>query len=224
MSQEGTGSKAAAIAAQHVESIVAAAEESGTKLEEEARAKAEEIRAKARKDAEQELERARKKAVELDHDARRSASAKIEEAEKEAEQLREQTRRQIDGRVAAAEEAASQVLEEARTLSSGLRQLGSSLQSQSERILGDVQAAHKRMQADLRVNMPDIDAPARRIEATPRRRTSEVGSGPTATPEERAAIERAASELRESPRPRSRPRRSGDNPFDDLDVPSWVER
>jgi hypothetical protein len=222
MSQEGTGSKAAEIAAQYVESIVAAAEESAAKLEKEAQEKAEEIRAKARKDAEREIDRARKKAVELDQDARRSASSQIEEAEKEAEQVREQTRRQIEGRVAAADDAATQVLEEARTLSSGLRQLGSSLQSQGERILRDVQAAHKRMQADLQVNLVEPEAPSGRVRPVPRRRVAEVGSGPTATPEERAAIERAASELRDSPR--SRRRRSGDNPFDDLDVPSWVER
>ena len=223
MSQEGTGSKAAEIAAQYVESIVAAAEESAAELEKQAREQAEKIRAKAREDAERELDKARKKAVEVGHDARKSANAEVEAAEKEAAQIREQTQRQIDGRVAAAEEAASQVLEEARTLSSGLRQLGSSLQSQGERILLDVQAAHKRMQADLRVNLPDLDAPARRITATPRRTSSEVGSGPSATPEERAAIERAASELRDSPRRPAR-RDGGDNPFDDLDVPRWVER
>ena len=121
-------------------------------------------------------------------------------------------------RVAAAEEAAAQVLEEARTLSSGLRQLGASLQSQGERILRDVQAAHKRMQADLRVSLPEVDRPAREPE---RRPSTEKRSGTPATPEERAALERAASELRESP---GRSSRRGDNPFDDLDLPSWVKR
>lgn len=222
MSQEGKGSKAAEIAAQYVERIVAAAEKSADQLTEEAERKAEEIRAKARKDAERELERARKKVSKLDADARRSASAQIEEAQKESEQIREQTQRQIDGRVAAADEAATHVLEEAKTLSSGLRQLGTSLQSQGERILRDVQAAHKRMQADLRVEMPDLEVPSRRIGASERRPASEGRPGSEATPEEREALERAASELRGTPRRRER--RGGDNPFDDLDVPSWVER
>ncbi|HEY1360011.1 MAG TPA: ATP synthase F0 subunit B [Thermoleophilaceae bacterium] len=221
MSTEGTGSTAAEIAAQYVESIVAAAEESAERLTEEAREQAEKIKDKARKDAERELEHARKKATQLEQDARRSASAQMEDAQKDAEQLREQTQRQIDGRVAAADEAASQVLEEARTLSSGLRQLGSSLQSQGERILRDVQAAHKRMQGDLRVSLPEVDRPAPRPRAPERRPVSDEGSDSPATPEERAALERAASELRESPPRRARQR---GNPFDDLDVPSWVER
>jgi hypothetical protein len=221
MREAETGSKAAEIAARYVESIVAAAEESAARLTEEARQQAEEIKAKARKDAEHELERARKKATELEQNARRSAEAQLEDARRDVQQLREQTQRQIDGRVAAADEAATQVLEEARTLSSGLRQLGSTLQSQGERILRDVQAAHKRMQADLRVSLPDVDRPARRIGAAERRASSEEPTGSGATAEERAALERAASELLESPRRASRGR---DNPFDDLDVPSWVER
>src|SRR4051812_28594642 len=221
MSQEGTGSKAAEIAAQHVESIVAAAEQSADRLAEGARAEAEKIVAKARKDVERELERARQKAADLNKDARRSASTRIEEAERESEQLREETARQVEARVAAAQEAAAQVLAEAQTLSSGLRQLGSSLQNQGERILRDVQAAHKRMQADLQVSLPEVERAARRTGAAERRPASEPGSKAEATPEEREALERAASELRESPR---RPARERGNPFDDLDVPSWVER
>ena len=216
MSEEGQGSRAAEIAAGYVESIVAAAEQSANELTEKARREAEEVRAKAREEAARELDDARRKAVELGQDARRSASEQIAEAQKEAEQIREQTRRQIESRVAEAEEAAARVLEEARTLSSGLRQLGGSLQSQGERILRDVQAAHKRMQADLRIELPEPE---------PRPRDRETGRGGSsdshATPEERAALERAASELREGTR---RPARPPQNPLDDLDVPRWVER
>ena len=130
----------------------------------------------------------------------------------------------MEGRVSDAEKASARVLEEAKTLSSGLRQLGASLQSQGERILRDVQAAHKRMQADLRVgSVGDEPLPApRRIGAASRREAEPGDSSSGATPEEREALERAAAELRESPRRRSPGRR--DNPFDDLDVPSWVER
>jgi hypothetical protein len=199
MSQEGQGSQAAEIAAQHVESIMAAAEKSADQLTEEARREAEDIRAKAREAAEHELDAARE----------------------EARQLREQTRRQIEGHVSAAEDAAARVLDEAKTLSSGLRQLGTLLQSQGERILRDVQAAHKHMQADLRVGPLDDEVPASRSEAASRRKASSGDSSSSATPEERAALERAAAELRGPERHRARPRESR---ADDLDLPSWVER
>ena len=74
--------------------------------------------------------------------------------------MREQTRRAVEGRVAGAEKAAAEVLEEARALSGGLRQLGKSLEDHADRILRDVQAAHKRMQADLRVGLGRADEPA----------------------------------------------------------------
>ena len=129
MSAEGSGSRAAELAAHQVEAIVAAAEQS-----------AEELRLQAARDAERITEKAL-------HEAR----GELDSARAEAEQLRAQARREVRGRLAAAEDAAAQVLEEAKTLSSGLRQLGATLQSQGERILRDVQAAHKRMQAELRV-------------------------------------------------------------------------
>jgi hypothetical protein len=203
MSDDRPG-RAADIAARKVESIVAAAE-----------ASAEELLTKARDDAEREIEAARKKAAELGRDARRSATQEVEQAQKEAEQLREQTRRQMERRVTAAEEAATQVLEEAKTLSSGLRQLGATLQSQGEHILRDVQAAHKRMQADLRISLGDEAPPARRIDTASRGRED---SSTMATPDERDRLERAAAELRESPGRRPGQRR------DELDVPSWVDR
>ena len=166
--------------------------------------------------------RAQQAASKLDADARHSASAQIEEAQKESEQIREQTQRQIDGRVAAADEAATQVLEEAKTLSSGLRHGDLPRQSQGQPPPRPG-CAHKRMQADLRVEMPDLEVPSRRIGASERRPAASEGRpGSEATPEEREALERAASELRGTPRRRER--RGGDNPFDDLDVPSWVER
>ena len=218
----GPGSKAADVAAHYVEAIVAAAEESADLLAEQAARDAEEIRAKAREEADRELDAARKTAIELGQDARRSATREIEEARKEAEQLREQTRRQIEGRVEAAEEAAAQVLGEARTLSSGLRQLGSSLQSQGERILRDVHAAHKRMQADLRIAGPGDEPPRPRgTGATQRRGSDGDETSSSATAEEREALERAAADLRRSRSPRRA--RQRENAFDDLDVPRWVE-
>ena len=198
MSEEGKGSKAAEIAARQVESIVAVAEATAAELAEQAARQAEEIRAKGRADA----------------------ARHMDEAREQAAQLREEARRQIEERLAIAEEAASQVLEEAQVLSSGLRQLGSSLQSQGERILRDVQAAHRRMQADLRVSAPAPDELPVRRAAAPEPRGDRGAGGSTATPEERAALERAAAELRDTDRGsrRGRPGRL------ELDVPAWVER
>ena len=205
MSTPGT-SRAADLAAQQVEQIVQAAEQA-----------AEQIREQGRRDAERELAEAKRQALAVGHDARTEAKKVIADAEQEADQMREQTRRAVEGRVAAAEKAAAEVLEEAQTLSSGMRRLGESLGSQAERILRDVQAAHRRMQADLRV------APSRDLESRPvRRRASEP------TPErdpgglsESERIIAAAEAAREAPAPRRR--RGGSNPFDDLDVPNWVE-
>jgi len=219
MTEDGTRSKAADIAAQQVEAIVAAAETSAEQLTRDAVREAEQIRAKGLEDAEQHLDEARRQAVKLGQDSRRTAQNELDEARKEAAQLREQSRRQAESRVVAAEEAAAQVLEEAKTLSSGLRQLGSSLQDQGERILRNVEAAHRRMQADLRVGPADHDLPPRGPAATPSRSDKST----SATPEEREALERAAAELRGSSQSRRSARRGG-NPFDDLDIPSWVER
>ncbi len=73
------------------------------------------------------------------------------DARREAAELREKTRRASEEQTAAAKKASAEVLSEAQALSAGLRRLGESLGSQAERILRDVQAAHRRMQADLRV-------------------------------------------------------------------------
>ena len=213
MSTPNGTSRAADLAASHVEKIVEAAEEA-----------AEQIREQGRRDAERELEQARKEAVALGQDARGEAKKVLAEAEHEADQLREQTKRAVEGRVAAAEQAAAEVLEEARTLSAGMRRLGESLGSQAERILRDVQAAHRRMQADLRV------APSSDLESRPlRRRPTAPATGGSRTEldglSESERIIAAAEAAREGGEPTASPRRRGgrDNPFDDLDVPNWVE-
>jgi hypothetical protein len=239
MNDHGERRSAADVAARQVEGILSAAEAAAEEMKRAGRKEAEELRSTGRREAGRELELARKKAIELGADARREAKVLVEEAQKESTQLREQTRRQVEGRVSEAQQAAAQVLEEASTLSAGLRQLGTTLQSQGERILRDVQAAHKRMQADLRVTPIDDEAGPRRAgrartrglettsraEQPEREESSEPGERPgssRATPEEREAIEQAAARLGVG-EDRVRPRERG-NPFDDLDVPSWVER
>ena len=150
----------------------------------------------------------------------------MEDAQKESDQIREQTQRAVEGRVAAAEKAAAEVLEEARTLHNGMRRLGEALTDSAERILRDVQAAHKRMQADLRV-APDLGrAPAAAHHRVPREPAPFAESG---RPQRERAHHRRGrgGTLRE--RVATRRRRAagepvGGNPFDDLDVPNWVQR
>ena len=114
----------------------------------------------------------------MGQDARQEAEALVGDARKESEQVREQTQRAVEGRVAGAEKAAAEVLEEAQALSGGLRQLGRSLEEQADRILRDVQAAHKRMQADLRVQSGDeLPASSVRRAAGPRARAAEPRAG-----------------------------------------------
>lgn len=141
--------------AQQMEAIVASAHAAAEQIRVQAERDAEEIRAAGRREAEAELERSRKQALEFDADTRREAKRLVDEAEREARQVKQQTRRAVEGRVAGAEEAAAQVLEEAEVLSSGLRRLGELLTEQGERILRDVQAAHRSMQAELRVGHLD---------------------------------------------------------------------
>src|SRR3712207_8436877 len=81
-----------------------------------------------------------------------------------------------EGRIAAAEETAARVVSEARALSSGLRQLGATLTDQGERILRDVATAHRRMQADLRVDAADLGPRRRAPAARSEEHTSELQS------------------------------------------------
>jgi hypothetical protein len=232
MSASGNPS-AAELAAQQVESIVKAAEQAAEQLKHEIRAElqeeraralreGDEIRAEARRDAQRELDTARKQALALGQDARAEAKGLLEQAESDSAQIREQTRRAVEGRVIAAEKAAAEVLEEAHALSGGLRRLAGVLGDQAERILRDVQAAHKRMQADLRV-APELQPPR-----SPR--TPGLGERERSELSERERIIKAAEEARSAERAAPTPPRrpAGEparrNPFDDLEVPSWVGR
>lgn len=198
-------------AAAQVEQIVAAAQQAADGIRAEAEAVEEEARRRGEQDAQRlrdevarEVAKSRKEAVLLGQDARTEAETLVGEAKEEAARVRAETQAAVDGRVAAAERAAAEVLEEARALSGGLRQLGRALEEQAERILRDVQAAHRRMQADLRVG-----------------------------PEDRAPSSAPADEPVDRDRPARRRRsqtRAGEaggqrqNPFEELDVPSWVGR
>jgi len=220
------------LAAQQVEQIVSAAQAAAEEIRNEARLEQQDIRRaaqregdeayeKARREADAELAGIRRQALALGESARQDAEAMLEDAREESAQLRQKTQRAVDGRVAAAERASAEVLEEARALSGGLHQLGKSLEEHAGRILRDVQAAHKRMQADLRVGAGpsgggDLDVEDEDFSP----HTSSRRSDPA-----RRAAETARSDGKE--RPASGGAASGSkrrNPIEDLEVPSWVGR
>jgi vacuolar-type H+-ATPase subunit H len=111
----------------------------------------------------------------------------------------EAARKEASARIRDAQEAADEVLEQAKAVSSGMKQLANLLTVHAERILRDVVNSHRAMAADLR-------AAAR--------------NEPLAAAENG---ERAADGEPEE-RPRARGASSIDNPFADLDPPSWVEK
>jgi cell division septum initiation protein DivIVA len=164
-------SRAAELAAQQVESIVAVAQESAEKLTRTAREEAASVRALARESAHADVEAARKE-----------ASTRIREAQ----------------------DAADDVLEQAKAVSGGMKQLAHLLTTHAERILRDVTNSHRAMSADLRAaarNEPLVDD---------ERPTPAAGesAGPPASDEPVRARRRDAGR---------------ENPFADLEPPSWVE-
>ena len=208
MSSSDHASRAAELAAQQVEAIVAAAQEAAADIEAGAQKKLEAQRAQLeaefasrRQALEEEIARIRKEAVAGAEKARQEAeeyaTTERRSADEEARRTRDESRREAAERVAGAEKAADEALADARAVSGGLRRLGQALEEHAERILRDVQAGHRRLQADLRVASRgpaaagDVEPPPRRRPATP------------STPE------RA-------------PKTARRRPFDDIDVPEWV--
>jgi cell division septum initiation protein DivIVA len=170
------------------------------RLLEAAQAAADELRAEAHREVVELRRKAVEEADELRDEARAEADAGLEAARKKAIQLGDDARREAERRVADAQRVADEALAEARALSRGLRQLGTTLTEHAERILRDVQTGHRTISASLRAAGGTGSAP--RAEREPRR-------PPRVREEEGAAP---------SPRPRA------GSPFEDLDVPSWVER
>jgi hypothetical protein len=210
MSSSDHASKAAELAAQQVEAIVEAAQAAAADIESGAEKKLEAQRAQleaefaSRQQAlEEEIGRIRKEAVAAAEKARSEAEAyattERRSADEEARRLRDDSRREAAERVVGAEKAADEALADARAVSGGLKRLGQALEEHAERILRDVQAGHKRLQADLRVAARGPGSSSSE-EPAPRRRAPESGA---------SATERA---------PRSARRR----PFDDIDLPEWV--
>src|SRR4051812_9533240 len=216
MSVNDPVSRAAELAGQQVEQIVEAAQLAAEQIKLDAAAAAEQRRvaleteyAEKRAQLEADVAKLREDATRQAEKERTEAAAESkqvrDDALKEAARLGQQAQEEAAERVAVAEQAADEALADARAISSGLRRLGQSLEEYAERILRDVQAGHRRLRGDLRI----------------------AGGGPPATPGERARRaesegERAAAAREESSRAGGGQR--GPNPFDDIDVPSWVAR
>jgi hypothetical protein len=218
MSINDPASRAADLAAQQVEQIVEAAQVAAEQIKLDAQQTAQQRQAaieaelaKQRQALEAEVAQLRAVATAEAEKERAEAAAEAKElrdgALKEAARLGEQAQAEAAERVAVAEKAADEALADARAISSGLRRLGQSLEDYAERILRDVQAGHRRLRGDLRI--AGGGAPA-----TPGERARRAESADAPEPAVQAASERPAE---------STSRRRA-NPFDDIDVPSWVAR
>ena len=210
MASPSPSSRAAELAAEQVQSIVAAAEQAAADIREAAERDARE----REREAEREAERIRDEAHAA-RDAERAA------AEEEAARILEIARKEADTRVVKAREAADEALAAAEAISTGLRRLGESLEGQAERILRDVQAGHRRLMSDLRLEPNAVESSVREpVDSRDRELLSAV----------------KASESK-----RARPRASGGtgggtsasggtggggggNPFDELEVPEWGKK
>jgi hypothetical protein len=194
MASPSPSSRAAELAAEQVQAIVTAAEQAS-----------EELRASAERDAREREREAEREAERLRDEARAAGDEERKAAEEEAARILEIARKEADERVVRAQQAADEALAQAEAIATGLRRLGESLEGQAERILRDVQAGHRRLMAELRV---DREPPPR-----------------TASPARAPADDRdeeLLSTLRASESGRGRGGRA--NPFDELEVPSWSER
>ena len=143
---------------------------------------------------------AQESAEKLTRAAREEATSVRDLARESAQADVEAARKEAAARIKDAQEAADEVLDQAKAVSAGMKQLAHLLTSHAERILRDVTNSHRAMSADLRAaarNEPVVE------EAEP-----------------------AAAEESAEPAEPARTRRPGagqENPFADLEPPSWVE-
>lgn len=140
-------SRAADIAAEQVEEIVAAAQIAGKRIEQDGRSQAERVWRQALAEADAIRTRAEADADRI-----------LAEGQAKVVRLAEEARVEAAKRIAGAAKEADRALYEARAISTDLRHLGESLSSQAgdmlrraERIVEDAEAVHGRMSADLRL-------------------------------------------------------------------------
>ena len=140
MSASGEPVSAADLAAGQVAAIVTAAEQA-----------ANEIAANAEREAREVEREAEREAAQKRKDAEAELAKLKEESQAEAIKIGELARKEADERIANAQQAADLALDQAQAITAGLRQLGASLEGQAERILRDVQAGHRRLMSELRI-------------------------------------------------------------------------
>ena len=153
-------SRAAELAAQQVESIVAAAQAAAAAIREDAENDVVESRKRTEREIESSRAEVKREVEALKTVAQREAEEQRQNAQVLAIQMAEDARKDAELRVNTAQKAADEVMEDARAVSTGLRRLGESLEAQAATILRDVAAAHKRMTADLRVGGGGAAPPA----------------------------------------------------------------
>jgi hypothetical protein len=197
MATPSPSSRAAELAAEQVEAIVNAAEQA-----------AEEIRAAAERDARERERDAEREADRLRTEAHEAGDKERAAAEEEAARILEIARREADKRVVRAREAADESLASAEAISTGLRRLAESLEGQAERILRDVQAGHRRLMSDLRLEPSPAESSVREPrDARDRELLSAVRAG--------------ESKRRPGASPGEASEGGRGNPFDELEVPRW---
>jgi vacuolar-type H+-ATPase subunit H len=227
-----TDSTAAAAAAEQVASILEAAERTAERLRADAeqrvrdriaegeRGAANRVNA-AEEEAREILESARKEAARLRAEAEAEAERQISkatteglvivsDAEQAAERIRKEAALKADELLREARFISDQVQSEGGLTVANLRELGSSLRTNAERLMRDIQAIHSRLRAELERVEPS---------ARPRPRTSgseESEAGSAAEPglqtDPAAAADRDLQRARRAARP----------PAEQFDVPEFL--
>jgi hypothetical protein len=147
---------------------------------------------------------AQESAEKLTRAAREEAASVRALARESAQADVEAARKEAAARIRDAQDAADEVLEQAKAVSGGMKQLAHLLTTHAERILRDVTNSHRAMSADLR--------------AASRNEQPVNGDDGGRSEQE---------ETHEPREPGGRQRRPGagiENPFADLEPPSWVEK
>ena len=155
---------------------------------------AEQLRAETLGELDRARAQAEKNAEAIGEQARLLGRDEIANAEARGVEIERAARREAEQIISDATAAADEALSDARALSYGLTRLGKLLEEQAATILRDVEAGHRRLLADLRLTARGgADGPSE-------------PSGPS----------------RSARRPRSRVDSISENPFADVDPPSWI--
>src|ERR1017187_8208744 len=150
------GRSRAGATAQHVATIIQAAEEEAVEIVEAAQEEAARLRRDSQAQFEQAKTTATSEALTIVANAQEHADAAVKQASEAAEASRQDSERRSRELLLDAPAAADGVRAEGLELVGNLRQMGDSLRSNAERLLQDVQLIHTRMVATL----DNADSPA----------------------------------------------------------------